>query len=676
MNRKLCELIAILINSPNQYFRYDDLAQLMSVSTRSIRNYISSLIYFFSEHNIAHLIKISNKGIAFVGDNQDEKLMMSRLIDSNFYFYKLSSEERVGIIALKLMLSKKGCTISSLADQFNASRVTIIKDIDQVRLLLHRHNMTLDTPTSHGYLLKASEKDRRELISKIVLNSYDTYPFYANKINIYEFFLNKEYFKDSADDHYAEILRKAEDEYKITVSDAYFGKALFYLKLMTYRVLEGFILHPEDNGHELFSIKRLSVYQIAESILEAVKNKYNISFPESEIINFAHKLYEYHFYNQRFIEDNRSMKKHMIIHNFLEKVGRDLMIPLSDDNLLIEQLGNHLCDMKKVHNSGTAIHNDFREQIINEYHTYYLTIWKYKYILESHFGYQFSEDEVAYIILYIAVAVERYFEDDATPKVIVVCHTGIGTANFLVEELKANFNIKILISTSSHKLEDIIQQYDYDLIISTVSLPDTVGNWIKVYPMLDDNDIINLQRALYNIKRGKRKSILAKMQHGSNNEIISLAHVKRLEQVLTIHNIILDVSCKDWREAIRSAANILLQNGSITPKYIQAIENSVVENGAYFVYCPGVALAHAGPWDGVEKFDISIIRLQTPVCFGHKTNDPVRYVICFGSSNNPEDANLILKLMNIISSDEVLAQLDTLNDKEVFYKQIIENGGL
>jgi len=366
----------------------------------------------------------------------------------------------------------------------------------------------------------------------------------------------------------------------------------------------------------------------------------------------------------------------MIIHNFLEKVGRDLMIPLSDDSLLIEQLGNHLCDMKKVHNSGTTIHNDFREQIIKEYHIYYKTIWKHKHILESHFGYQFSEDEVAYIILYIAVAVERYFEDDATPKVIVVCHTGIGTANFLVEELKANFNIRILISTSSHKLDDIIQQYDYDLIISTVSLPDTVGNWIKVYPMLDDKDIINLQRALYNIKRGKRKSILSKMQRSSNNEMISSAHLERLEQVLTIHNIMLDVSCNNWREAIRSAANILLRNGSITPRYIQAIVNSVVENGAYFVYCPGVALAHAGPSDGVEKFDISLIRLQTPVCFGHKTNDPVRYVICFGSNNNPEDANLILKLMNIISSDELLSQLDRQNDKESFYKHIIEYGGL
>lgn len=87
-------------------------------------------------------------------------------------------------------------------------------------------------------------------------------------------------------------------------------------------------------------------------------------------------------------------------------------------------------------------------------------------------------------------------------------------------------------------------------------------------------------------------------------------------------------------------------------------------------------MAHAGPMDGVKRFDISMIRLHTPVCFGHKANDPVRYVICFSSTNDPEDANLILKLMNIISVPELLQKLDSITDKSVLYRDLIEYGGV
>lgn len=674
MNRKICELINILINSANQYFKYDDLARLLSVSTRSIRNYISQINYFLSGQNITHFIKITNKGITFTGNDRDGDLLASMIIDLDFYFYKLSSEERVSMISLKLMLSAEACTISTLATQFNASRVTIIKDMDQVRIMFDRYHMSLDTATNYGYLLVAEEKDRRELISKIVLNSLDSYPFYTNKVNIYEFFLEEEYFRNCLPSNYAEIVRKAEDDFNITVSDAYFEKVLFYLKLMTFRVFHGFILKFESE--EIPQIKKLSVYQIASNILETIEHKHKITFSDSEIIYLAHKLYENHFYNIKIMEDNRCIHKHIVVNQFLEQVGRELMIPLSDDRQLNEQLGNHLSDMKKVHNSGTVIQNDFREQIIKEYPIYYEVIEKNKNLLESHFGYQINKDEVAYIILYIVVAVERYFEGDTIPKAIVVCHAGVGTANYLVEELKSNFNIKIVTATSSHKLEDTIQLYDYDLIISTISLHNEVGNWIKVNPMLDDKDIIGLQRILFNIKRHKRNCVLTKMQHINKRETITATHLQRLEQVLPIENIDLEVSCKDWRDAIHFAAGILLRNKSITKQYIQAIEDSVIVNGAYFVYCPGVALAHSGPTDGVVRFDISLIRLLTPVKFGHKTNDPVRYIICFGSTNQKEDTNLILKLMNMIGSPELLQQLDVANNKKSFYKHIIEYGGV
>ncbi len=668
MNKKTCELLTILINSPRQNHKYEDLARLLSVSARSVRNYMQDISYFLSEHNLTHLIRITNKGIAFTGENAEGELIASHLIDKDFYLYKLSSEERVCVITLKLLLSEKACTLSALENQFSASRVTLMKDIEQVRLLVNRYNIAFES-TSHGYRLAAAEKDRRELIAKIVFHPADSFLLPSSKINIYEFFINETYLKDLRFDDFSDVLRKAEDYFGISVSDARFEEILFDLTLMAARIVRGCTIVPDELEAE--SVKKLSVYNIARYILESLKDSHGITFPESELAYFAHKLYECHFYNIKFIEDNSGMQTHIVLIGFLDKLGRELSIPLSDDSQLIAQLSNHLKDMKKAYKNGILLHNEFRDQIISEYSAYYQLVLKNCGILEEHFGYPFSDDEIAYIILYIAVSVERFFEDDTVPKAIVVCHSGIGTANFLVEQLKANFNLKILASTSSHKLGDTSKRYDYDLIISTIVLPNAAGRWIKVSPMLEDSDIIGLQRILLDIKKEKKRKLLSKMQYSRKSEIISASNIKRLEQVLPEANILLDVKCGDWKEGIRLAAAPLLESGSITEQYIRAIENSVIANGAYFVFCPGVALAHAGPGDGVKRFEISFARLHTPVSFGHRTNDPVRYIICFGSTNSPEDANLILKLMNIISTEGMLEQLDSYEDRTLLYQHII-----
>ncbi|MDF2654452.1 MAG: putative transcriptional antiterminator, BglG family [Bacillota bacterium] len=679
VNKKTCELLTILINSPMQKFKYDDLAHQLSVSTRSIRNYMQDVIAFLGEHELTHLVQVTSKGISFTGSSKDGSLIASRLIDRDFYLYKLSFEERVCIITLKLLLSDKACTLSSLEKEFNASRVTLMKDMEQVRLLLRRHQIEVHASTSQGYRLIAAEKDRRELITRIAFHSADSFLLYGGQINIYDFFISESCFKDAFFQSAAGILKNAEDYFGASVSDARFEEILFTLKLAVSRVKSGFPLPQEVAEEE--SARRLSTYKIAQFICNRVSGEAMFSFPESETAWLAHKLYECHFYSNKNIEDNSCMQTHLVLINFLDRIGRELSIPLAGDVQLINQLSNHLKDMKKAHNNGMTLRNEFRDQIVAEYSAYYPLVQKNCGALEAHFGYRFSDDEIAYILLYLAVSAARYFDEDTVPKVIVVCHSGIGTANFLVEQLKTYFNLRILASTSSHKLLDTARALDFDLIISTIVLPEMESGWIKVSPMLDDNDTLSLQRILLKIKKEKRKKLLTQIKDKETRETESEGHLRKLqevfpdlwdlEEVFPEKNILLDAECSNWREGIKLAAGPLLSGGSITEQYIRAIEASVVANGAYFVFYPGIALAHAGPGDGVNRFEISLARLNSPVCFGHKTNDPVRYILCFGSTTNPEDANVVLKLMNRISTEGFLDELDQYGDKALFYRQIL-----
>ena len=67
MNRQTSKLLTILLNSPGQYFHYEELAARFHVSTRSIRNYVQSILEFLEDQNLQPVLSVSEGGIAFTG---------------------------------------------------------------------------------------------------------------------------------------------------------------------------------------------------------------------------------------------------------------------------------------------------------------------------------------------------------------------------------------------------------------------------------------------------------------------------------------------------------------------------------------------------------------------------------------------------------------------------------
>ncbi|MFR1373372.1 MAG: HTH domain-containing protein [Eisenbergiella massiliensis] len=62
MNRQTSKLLTILLNSPGQYFHYEELAARFHVSTRSIRNYVQSILEFLEDQNLQPVLSVSEGG--------------------------------------------------------------------------------------------------------------------------------------------------------------------------------------------------------------------------------------------------------------------------------------------------------------------------------------------------------------------------------------------------------------------------------------------------------------------------------------------------------------------------------------------------------------------------------------------------------------------------------------
>lgn len=664
MNQQTSRLLTLLLDSPDRYFKQEELAEQLNVSTRSIRNYVQNIQDFLESHQKSHTLSVSKCRLAFTGTPEERAFLLQAAVDNDFYLYRLSPEERTGIILLHLLILDGYCNLQELSDKFNVSRTTILQDMAQVKQFMDRYGLKFCPSLNKGYRLDIKEQQRRDMILRLVQSSMGSVFSLNRQVNIYERYLYDELQLNQYFPFLKEKLLALENLYGLEVSDGMFEELLLYLALSLARILAGRIITDTEMEQQTF--QNMEVHKLAETLYQEICRSYRCTLTQDEVNVLAAKLYYCRFYNRPPLENISDLRLHVALNDFLLQLGDELAVPFCQDRQMTEQLENHLRDIYKARMTGTVLQNDYTEQMIREYPGYYQTIRRHVHILESCMGYPFEDDDVALILIYLVVAVERYCQSDILPRVIVVCHAGIATANFLAERLKSNFNIQIVAVVSNHKLSDAENLYDFDLIISTVSLEARERHWIKVSPMLDDEDLLKLQKLFIDIK--KRKSRL----HPSRIPEAPRPSVPGLSELLTPDNILLDVCCESREEAVRLAAAPLLRQGAITKEYVEAIIRVMHTIGPYFVYCPHVALAHAGPQDGVRRFGLTLMRLRNPVPFEHARHDPVSYVICLASDGSESRMQHILKLMSLMEKEETLREMDEIQNADVMLQYILE----
>ncbi len=99
------------------------------------------------------------------------------------------------------------------------------------------------------------------------------------------------------------------------------------------------------------------------------------------------------------------------------------------------------------------------------------------------------------------------------------------------------------------------------------------------------------------------------------------------EFLLKNNTVLLDVEASDWKDAIRKGGSLLVGSGCCENRYIDAMIESCVKNGPYFIIAPGLAMPHSRPENGVLETGFALITLKKGVEFGDRENDPIDILI-------------------------------------------------
>ncbi|HDQ6768439.1 TPA: PTS sugar transporter subunit IIA, partial [Escherichia coli O128:H2] len=109
---------------------------------------------------------------------------------------------------------------------------------------------------------------------------------------------------------------------------------------------------------------------------------------------------------------------------------------------------------------------------------------------------------------------------------------------------------------------------------------------------------------------------------------------------------------KDWREAVAISCRPLIENGSIEPRYVDAIYHSHDTIGPYYVVGPGIAMPHARPEEGANKLSLALTLIPSGVNFDADENDPVKLLIVLAATDSTSHIEAISQLAKLFDNEK------------------------
>jgi mannitol operon transcriptional antiterminator len=673
MNGKVYDILRFLLTNESRVISIESLCKKHDVSFRTIKNYLAVIEDFFARNGLTGLFLVKGGNTVFNGTTEQATYLLNLALKEDFYEYKLSPKERRFIICLSLLLADEPITLAHFNNLLFVSRATLIKDIADVSEYFCEYGIGFYENKHRGLLLETIESQRRDAVLTLIRN--ESIPimdlFNANTFNICARFLRHKINIDFYCNYAEEALMLVEKHFNFSLADTEFYRILLILCITIARLSDSKGI--ESTFSMIIDSNDVHI-RIAEYLIKSVFMQNDTT--NRDILYLASRLKEYDLTMSDGAAQKRMINFYIVVKSFLHKLSASYGVNFSQDYKLQEYLTSHIAGVYRLFQKGEIISNPLKSQVMEKYETDFLMLNQSIDVLEDNMGITFNEDEKCLILIHIIAALERFKQKTTLPNVFIVCDSGLGTSVLLTQIVKKHFKVNILAVLSFHNLKKEILsdpeafEKQCDFILSTIPLVGITKPWAQIGAMPTSHDLEKIRQLITemsdrahlgtedtayikNLNYNRSGEQLAFSAQNKNSIFDENGHCKTLSP----EDILLDKNVTDWKEAIATAAKPLIKKQKITENYVQCMINNVVKYGPYIVFAPGVAIAHANSQDGALEFGISLLRLSTPINFGHKENDPVDIIVAFSLDNAEKHKAILFCMMNIFCNKEALKEV-------------------
>ena len=457
----------------------NELSKQLNVSIRTIHSLVKELRYDGKHHGF-EIGTVRGDGYRLA--ITDEKMFQDYL--DNSLFTEVSSNRffRMPKLFYHLLLAQDYTSIKELADSFQISRNTLLKDLSELKEFMKDFNLALDSKSHHGVKIIGDELSIRKAMSRFVISENE----HLDSIKAYLEFINQVPIKELQEE-----LQWLFNKYHFTITKLAFDSIIDHLKVLLYRAYDSNFITELNIEPKIIEEP---FYEMAIQVVEEIEKLYGLTVPPLEIDYLATQIA-----GKCTVENVSEKDKDMVyreISRILKQIDSEYLTDFSADKDLKHNLLIHMIPLLTRVASNLELANPLIEFVSSRYANVFLISLRFIELWDYGTKIDLSRDEVGYLALHFASHIERLKKKtlESYKRILIVSEIGRANTYLVRDKLvevfpKATIVMKTLIDAEQ------INQSQADLVLSTIdlSVADIKAPTIKIGELLTDKDISDLK---------------------------------------------------------------------------------------------------------------------------------------------------------------------------------------
>ncbi len=263
-----------------------------------------------------------------------------------------------------------------------------------------------------------------------------------------------------------------------------------YLAVTEARVSQGHAIDLDPGQYR--SLIEHPAFQAVRKLADSLADMGRPKLSDEEVAGLTEYLLGFDALNQ---DPMISSSVETLVDEILAMATDRLHQSLLGDDLLRRGLSSHFSRLLVRLNYGLPVHNPLADEVAVRYPEVQAVADEVRPTIEDQVGAAISDDELGFVTMYLSGAMERA---NLRPRrrAMVVCPSGMATAWVLVSRLQAEFPELALVQVLSASEYEQQDTSDFNIVISTISLPEIDTPVVVVSPLLSSSDVQALAAVL------------------------------------------------------------------------------------------------------------------------------------------------------------------------------------
>lgn len=549
-----------------------------------------------------------------------------------------NAKQRLKILLFNIFQMKGYFTSEQLSEKLEVSRATIIRDLKKIAAILNENHLLLEKKAHYGFQVSGEERNFRRAFAKYVLNS-ELYLEPANDFYTFSQSLHME--------NLTSLISQELQKSNLKMSDFALENILNHIKILMFRAAsKNFV----SANQKVVSVTDNRFKEVAITISQWIEDNYSLALPEIEI-----DLLSAHLSGKASVEHLQKKKRQLLlaeIDSILFVIDREFLTDFSKDTELKNSLLLHMFPLLNRLYNNLNLENPFIDEVYREYSNVFLIAFRFSEYIEEKYSFKLSIDEIGYLALHFAAHFEKIKRSnlEGYKKIVVICHTGGGSAQLLKIKLESMFPKAIIVTSSVNEIERVHDDSP-DLFLTTVpfSKQDSNVPVIHIKHVLDELETTRIKQLLS--LKAYRQPIPE-----SSPYLLNLFSERFFYRDVT----------EDYETLLEIQAKHLIKEGYASEGY----DSSVLERERRFstIYKNGVAGPHALKLDGLKDM-ISVAIYKKPVKWQERKVQIVFLInLCPGHLFVHREISRLL--LSIMEDDVIRERLVSVQNFEQFAEEI------